>query len=202
LSEHEYPAKTDVPGPEILKDQIRDARNSIRDLVLTVEDIVESGDTVWARSMATGSDPRSGKAVAIYVVDICRFENGKLVEHWGVPDRFALLHQIGALSYRFLKSFVPSPSDPEVMAWLKGRIDAAFAIVDKHLAMRSFVVAERPTVADFSMAGYLFYPAEESGYVLRDTHPNIARWLERVQSIPGWADPYDLLPGIRIKPFH
>jgi predicted ester cyclase len=31
------------------------------------------------------------------VVDICRFSNGKLVEHWGVPDRFALLHQAGAL---------------------------------------------------------------------------------------------------------
>ena len=97
LSEHEYLAKTDVPGPEILKDQIRDARRSIRDLVLTVEDIVESGETVWARSRATGSDPRSGKPVAIDVVDICRFENGKLVEHWGVPDRFDLLHQIGAL---------------------------------------------------------------------------------------------------------
>ena len=74
LSEHEYLAKNNVPGPEILKDQIRDARSSIRDLVLTVEDIVESGETVWARSRATGSDPRSGKPVAIYVVDICRFE--------------------------------------------------------------------------------------------------------------------------------
>jgi hypothetical protein len=30
-------------------------------------------------------------------MDICRFVGGKLVEHWGVPDRFALLHLIGAL---------------------------------------------------------------------------------------------------------
>ncbi len=97
LSEHEYLAKTDVPGPEILKEQIRDARSSITGLVLTIEDVVEGGGTVWARSRATGSDPRSGKPVSIYVIDICRFENGKLVEHWGVPDRFALLHQIGAL---------------------------------------------------------------------------------------------------------
>ena len=97
LLEHEYLAKTEVPGPEILKDQIRDARSSIRDLVLTIEDVVESGGTVWARSKASGSDPRSGRPVSIYVIDICRFDNGKLVEHWGVPDRFALLHQIGAL---------------------------------------------------------------------------------------------------------
>ena len=97
LAEHEYLAKTDVPGPEILKDQIRTARSTIKGLTLTVEDLVEHGDKVWARSRATGTDPRSGKPVSITVIDICRFENGKLVEHWGVPDRFALLHQIGAL---------------------------------------------------------------------------------------------------------
>ncbi|MGL4635190.1 MAG: glutathione S-transferase family protein [Beijerinckiaceae bacterium] len=106
------------------------------------------------------------------------------------------------VSYRFLKSFIPAPPDPAVMAWLKGRIDAAFAIVDKHLATQSFIVGERPTIADFSMAGYLFYPSEESGYVLKDSHPNIARWLERIRSIPGWADPYEILPGVKIKPYH
>ncbi len=97
LIEHEYLSKTDVPGPQILKAQIEDARHSIKDLKLTIEAIVETGDTVWARSKATGADPRSGKPVTIDVMDICRFADGKLVEHWGVPDRFALLHQIGAL---------------------------------------------------------------------------------------------------------
>ena len=97
LVEHEYLAKTDVPGPQILKAQIEDARHSIKDLKLTIEAIVETNDTVWARSRGTGVDRRSGKPVAIDVVDICRFADGKLVEHWGVPDRFALLHQVGAL---------------------------------------------------------------------------------------------------------
>lgn len=97
LIEHEYLAKTGIPGPQILKAQIEDARQSIRDLKLTIEATAESGDTVWARSKATGLDPRSGKPVGIDVIDICRFADGKLVEHWGVPDRFALLHQIGAL---------------------------------------------------------------------------------------------------------
>jgi ketosteroid isomerase-like protein len=97
LIEHEYLSKTDVPGPQILKAQIEDARRSIKDLKLTIEAIVETGDTIWARSKAMGLDPRSGKPVVIDVIDICRFADGKLVEHWGVPDRFALLHQIGAL---------------------------------------------------------------------------------------------------------
>jgi ketosteroid isomerase-like protein len=97
LVEHEYLSKTDVPGPEILKAQIEDARRSIKDLQLSIEAVVETQDTVWARCRATGTDPRAGKPVGIDVIDICRFNNGKLVEHWGVPDRFALLHQIGAL---------------------------------------------------------------------------------------------------------
>lgn len=97
LSEHEYLAKTDVSGPEILKDQIQTARRNVKGLTLTVEDLVEHGDKVWGRSTCTGIDPRSGKSINMTVIDICRFENGKLVEHWGVPDRFAMLHQIGAL---------------------------------------------------------------------------------------------------------
>ncbi|MGX1107925.1 MULTISPECIES: ester cyclase [Bradyrhizobium] len=97
LIEHEYLSKTELPGPQILKAQIEDARGSIKNLQLAIEAIVEADDTVWARSKATGVDPRSGKPVAIDVIDICRFSAGKLIEHWGVPDRFALLHQIGAL---------------------------------------------------------------------------------------------------------
>jgi ketosteroid isomerase-like protein len=97
LSEHQYLSKTDIPGPQILKAQIEGARHSINDLKLTLEAIVGTGDTVWARSTATGVDPRTGKPVIIDVIDICRFADGKLVEHWGVPDRFALLHQTGAL---------------------------------------------------------------------------------------------------------
>jgi ketosteroid isomerase-like protein len=83
LIEHEYLSKTDVPGPQILKAQIEDARRSIKELKLTIEAVVDTGDTVWARSKATGVDPRSGKPVAIDVMDICRFADGKLVEHWG-----------------------------------------------------------------------------------------------------------------------
>jgi ketosteroid isomerase-like protein len=97
LVEHQYLTKTDISGPQILKGQIADARQSIKELKLTIEASVETDDTVWARCKATGVDPRSGKPVTIDVIDICRFDDGKLIEHWGVPDRFALLHQIGAL---------------------------------------------------------------------------------------------------------
>jgi predicted ester cyclase len=36
----------------------------------------------------------------IDVIDIARFENGKIVEHWGVPDQLGILIQLGLLSRR------------------------------------------------------------------------------------------------------
>jgi glutathione S-transferase len=103
-------------------------------------------------------------------------------------------------SYRFAKAFGPSAPEPAVMAWLKARIDGAYTIVDKHLASNSFVVGSAATIADFSLCGYLFYPVEESGYDVQPRFPNIVAWLDRMKSQPGWASPYDILPGERIAP--
>ena len=99
LVEHQYLTPTNLPGPEILKGQILNARLEVADLHLAIEELVEAGDKVWGRIKATGK-ARNGKDVSMYVFDVCRFENGKLVEHWGVPDRFALLHQAGLLPPR------------------------------------------------------------------------------------------------------
>ena len=103
-------------------------------------------------------------------------------------------------TYRFMKAFGATAPDPAVVAWLKGRLDNAFSIVDKHLASSTFVVGNAPTIADFSLCGYLFYPVEESGYAVADRFRRIAAWLERVRKLPGWAPPYEVLPGERIDP--
>ena len=103
-------------------------------------------------------------------------------------------------SYRFMKAFGSGTPDPSVMSWLRGRLDSAFAIVNNHLASRAFMIGSAPTIADFSLSGYLFYPTEESGYQISDRYPHIAAWLTRLRGIPGWANPYEVLPGERIPP--
>jgi glutathione S-transferase len=103
-------------------------------------------------------------------------------------------------SYRFMKAFGPVAPDPAVMNWLRGRLDNAFGIVDKHLAGKAYLVGNAPTIADISLCGYLFYPVAESGYEVAGRFPNIAAWLERVREIPAWANPYDILPGEVIAP--
>ncbi|HEY2134257.1 MAG TPA: glutathione S-transferase family protein [Xanthobacteraceae bacterium] len=97
--------------------------------------------------------------------------------------------------YRFLKNFAKPAGDPAVLAFLKGRIDGNLAIVDKRLATRSFMLGERPTIADISLVAYLYYPAEEFGFDIAATHPAIARWLDRIKALPGWKHPYELMPG-------
>ena len=100
FAEHEYLAPAGATGPEILRAMITEARAEMQGLTMTVEDIVVDGDRVWARSLARAPHPTGGAPVAITVFDECRLENGRIVEHWGVPDRFALLHQLGALPPR------------------------------------------------------------------------------------------------------
>ena len=97
--------------------------------------------------------------------------------------------------YRFLKNFAPKAPDPAVMTFMKARIDGALAIVNKRLTGRKFLAAESPTIADVSMTGYFYYPAEEFGFDIAAEHPAIAAWMERMAALPGWKHPYDLMPG-------
>jgi glutathione S-transferase len=103
-------------------------------------------------------------------------------------------------SYRFNKAFGPTAPDPAVMNWLRGRIDNAFGIVDKHLASRTYLVGKQPTIADFSLSGYLFYPQEESGIDVAGRFPHLTAWAGRLRALPGWGDPYQVLPGAVIAP--
>ena len=38
--------------------------------------------------------------MTIDVIDIVRMSDGRIVEHWGVPDRFSQAEQLGLLSPR------------------------------------------------------------------------------------------------------
>ena len=86
-----------------VKAAIRDVHSAIPDIAFTIEDTAEHGDTIWMRVTARGTangpffGPPSGRPVEITVIDIARVIDGRIVEHWGVPDRFTLLAQTGIL---------------------------------------------------------------------------------------------------------
>jgi glutathione S-transferase len=97
--------------------------------------------------------------------------------------------------YRFLRNWANPAPDQAVFDFLKSRIEGNLAIVNKRLEKSPYMLGERPTIADISMCAYLYYPADEYGFDIRKAHPAIATWLDRLEKLPGWAHPYDLMPG-------
>ncbi len=82
--------------------------------------------------------------------------------------------------------------ETDVTGFLRERATAAYRIVDAHLAKEPFMVGGRLTIADLSLAGYVFMP-EDTGIALAEfTH--IEAWKKRIQAVPGWKHPYDLMP--------
>jgi len=102
--------------------------------------------------------------------------------------------------YRMQYSLLPPPPHPSVIAFLKQRVEGAFSIVETHLAGRAFMLGDRPTIVDFSIAGYLYYPAEETGFDLETAYPAIHAWRGRLAALPGWKSPYEMMPvGISLN---
>ncbi len=121
-----------------------------------------------------------------------REEDREEALRWILFDNHKLTSYLA--TYRFLLTFSKSGS-PQVLEFLKARAVSALRIVSRHLETRSFVAGPQPTIADISMCGYLFYPADEFGFDIAAEHPPIAAWLDRIRALPGWAHPYQLMPG-------
>ena len=95
-------------------------------------------------------------------------------------------------TYRFMRQYVRDP-DRAVMAEFRRRAESAWDVLNAHLEGRRYVAADRLTIADLSLCGYLFWP-EEIG-VDWDAYPNVRDWLGRIRGEPRWVHPYALMPG-------
>jgi glutathione S-transferase len=96
-------------------------------------------------------------------------------------------------TYRWLRTFASSAPHEAVLAFMRQRITSAFDIVENHLGTQRFIVGDRMTIADLSLAGYVFYPKGELGFDISTEYPNMSAWMERIAQMPGWQAPYELL---------
>lgn len=137
-------------------------------------------------------------AIQAYVTEKSgRFGGGNRDERykilrWVLWDNHKLSSVAGMT--RFLMNFLPEDKRPaEVIAFSQGRLRAAYAVLNAHLEGRDWIVGGGISNADISCCGYLYYP-EPFGFVRADW-PHIDAWLDRIAALPGWAHPYDLMPG-------
>lgn len=75
------------------------------DLHGTIEDMLAEGDRVMVRVTWTGTHrgtfigfPPTGRTITFHSVDILRFENGKIAEHWDCADFLDVLNRAAAAS--------------------------------------------------------------------------------------------------------
>lgn len=100
----EHQAGVQPANREGVKRLITYLHQALPDLTCVIEDMVASGDTVWARLRARGTHrgtfmgvAPTGRIVTVDLVDISRFnDSGKIVEHWGISDGLATMEQMGS----------------------------------------------------------------------------------------------------------
>ena len=125
--------------------------------------------------------------------DVLRIEAGDRTEvlRWLLFDTHKCTANVA--SYRWLRTFTfPTPHEA-VLAFMRQRTMAALDIVNRRLECSAFIASDRLTIADLSLAGYVYYPSKELGFDLRVDYPNLGSWMDRMRSIPGWREPYQLL---------
>ncbi len=109
---------------------------------------------------------------------------------WILWDNHKLTSYTATL--RFMRAIAKTGETP-VTEFFHARASGAWALLNDHLKSRDFVAAGRVTIADFSLCGYLFWP-DEIGVDWAD-YPAVGAWLARLQALPGWKHPYELMPG-------
>ena len=104
LVEHQDFGPHHAAGAEGVKAVIASLRRAFSDFHLQIEDLVVDGERVWLRMTGTGTNdgpfmgsPPTGRTMRTPVFDVIRVRDGRMVEHWGVPDRLGTLFQLGLM---------------------------------------------------------------------------------------------------------
>lgn len=92
-------------GIQQLKDMIAKSSTAFTDNKTEEMHMITEGDCVvmhyrW-KGVNTGSMgegmPATNKPIDVQTVDVLRFENGKVVEHWGYMEEFKMMEQLGMM---------------------------------------------------------------------------------------------------------
>lgn len=83
--DHQKPTGIEIDGPDEFRQIVTDARQSVRALTVTVEDLIAEAGKVVGRLRWQIVD-LVGKKIHRETIDILRFEDGQVVEHWGAES--------------------------------------------------------------------------------------------------------------------
>ncbi len=81
---------------------------------------------------------------------------------------------------------------PETTLYFRDHADNGLRVLESQLGKSKFVAGVEPTIGDIACYGVLAF-AREGSFDLA-LYPNISAWMQRMESLPGFKPPYELLP--------
>lgn len=117
---HDHNAGAARPsGPAALIEHLDGIRRTFPDLTLTCHEAIAEGEWVAVRVTATGTHTGSwqgirptGKTIRLRGINLDRVVDGRIVEHYGEADTFAMLVQMGADPSGERRPELPGPAPP------------------------------------------------------------------------------------------
>jgi steroid delta-isomerase-like uncharacterized protein len=98
------PVPGQPPGVAGLKQFVQEWRASFPDLNMKIDDVIAKGDLVVLRSTTTGTHQGTfmgmaptQKPFSMEGIDMVRFKDGKVSEHWGQSDMMGMMTQLGMI---------------------------------------------------------------------------------------------------------
>lgn len=163
---HAANAEHNVYGPEGHKEFIASFRQAFPDVHLTFGDLLAEGDLLVARMTWAGTHmdtymgiPATGKRVSVDVTGINRFENGLVVEAWGVVDMMGMLQQLGAIPAPGAEVAPPPAHDP----LREANKAVAYRLIDEFWNQRDMSVADELVASEAISPSAPFLPPGPAG---------------------------------------
>ena len=133
--------------------------------------LAESDAILWHISEGTSLQPRDawGRAEAL---------------QWMFFEQYS--HEPNIARARFWLNFAPKEALETRRALVPGWLEeghAALGVMNAHLTQHEWFAGGRYSVADIALYGYT-HCADEGGFDLGQ-YPAVARWITRVQAVPG-----------------
>jgi len=109
------------------------------------------------------------------------YERAQVLQ-WQFFEQYSHEPYLAVVRFWLAYSGTPEKFADQIPAKMKGGY-AALDAMEKHLTSKTFLVADRYTIADISLYAYT-HVAHEGGFIL-DRFPAIRAWLEGVAARPG-----------------
>jgi predicted ester cyclase len=100
--EHQNFGPNHAPGAEGVKAVIESLHRAYSGFHLDIRHLTVDGELAWLHMRGSGRQDGpfmghapTGRSMEIDVFDLLRVRDGRIVEHWGVPDRLGALFQLG-----------------------------------------------------------------------------------------------------------